>query len=209
VVAGQVTRLFLVSSPPPFVVGATKVSPVLQFQPADAFDNISTAYKGTVTATVTDGPAGGHFLKTVTAKGRNGLVTFKNLALSDAGSYTLHFADLAVPTFSTSVDVGVTVTKGTTTVAAPKVASHYAAGNVIHLKATFKSNAPLTIPFTGTATILGPGNAVLGTGTLNANGTVAIDISGLAAGNYACTLSYPGDGNHTSVSVGGFTLHVA
>ena len=85
--------------------------------------------------------------------------------------------------------------------------SSYIFGQTITLSTTFKSTAAPAVWFTGTATITDQNSDVLGTATLAANGAVKFALTGVVPGTHDCTLSYPGDTNHTATS-SAFTLQV-
>jgi len=173
----------------------------------DQFHNIITTNNSKVTLTIAGGPNGGKLGGTTAITVSKGVATFSKATLSMAGTYTLAAIDSSLA-ITTPVQFMQTITQGVTTVAAPHPSASYAFGQTITLSTTFKSTAPTSVPFTGTASILGQNSQVLGTATLSANGAVKFTLSGIVPGTYTCTISYPGDANHTAITSSSFTLLV-
>ncbi|HEY4328258.1 MAG TPA: FG-GAP-like repeat-containing protein, partial [Phycisphaerae bacterium] len=185
------------------------LKPSLTVDIEDPFGNIintGTDATSTVTLQIVSGP-GGTFggASTLNAKAAKGVATFSSAALSMAGSYSLGVTDaalgLTVPQQFTQ-----TIDPGTTSVAAPHASAAYTFGPTINLSATFKSSAPASIPFTGTASIVDQNSQILGTASLSSNGSIKFALAGIFPGSYQCTVSYPGDANHAAVTSSGFTI---
>ena len=188
------------------VVGVP-LAPAIIAKVEDQFGNVVIAGTSSVTMSIVSAPSGGTLGGTTTVKVSKGVATFSKATLSVAGDYTLALTD-ATLAITTPVQFVQTVTPGITTIIAPHPAPSYKVGQTINLAATFKSSASTSVPFTGTATILGPTAQVLGTATVAANGSVKFALTGLVAGTYLCTLAYPGDVNHTPITSTSFTLLV-
>jgi Bacterial Ig-like domain (group 3) len=198
----------LVSIEPPLSTLVGKpLTPALILKVEDQFGNVFTTDRSKVTLSVVSGPSGGAVGGTATVTVSKGIATFSKATLSTAGNYTLAATDNSLA-ITTPVQFSQTITQAVTTVAAPHPAASYTAGKIIQLTAQFKSSAPNTVAFTGTANILDQGSNVLGTATVAANGSVKFSFTVLVANTYLCTLSYPGDTNHTAITSSTFTLLV-
>jgi uncharacterized repeat protein (TIGR03803 family) len=175
----------------------------------DQFGNVVKGNKSSVVVTSASGPAGGKVAGTVNASISSGTVTFKNVTVSEAGTYTLQVADPTLAGVSNvPVTFGETITPGVTSVAAVKPAKSYVEGKTIVLHTTLKSTAPSTVPYSGTATVTDTNGDVLGNVTVSAKGAVTETITDLAAGTYACALTYAGDVDHSPAGSAGFVLVV-
>jgi large repetitive protein len=64
------------------------------------------------------------------------------------------------------------------------------------------------VPFTGTVTLTDQNSDTLGTATVTAAGAIKLVLTDLAPGTYTCTVSYPGDANHTAVTSPSFKIKV-
>jgi hypothetical protein len=199
-------RLYLVDQPDAAVVGQP-LAPAISAAVQDAFGNAITTDKSKITLAVASGPANGALSGLTTVALKSGAATFGKLALSQAGTYVLTVSD-ADGSIATPLQFTQEVARATTTASKPPVAAKYAFGAAVSFTTAFKSDAPASVPFTGTATLLDADNHSLGTATLAANGQARFKLTGLAPGDYACTVVYPGDGNHTPVATPSFLLHV-
>jgi len=197
-------QLVLVQHPASSVIGAP-VTPAIVADIEDQFGNIITTDHSKVTLTLPSGP--GTLSGTTTVNVTKGIATFSKALLSSIGSYTMILTDSA---FNSPSPVGfaLTVTKGVTVIAIPKVAASYKAGKAITLTSSLKSSAPTSIPFTGAVTIVDQDATNIATGTLSTNGALKFVINNLTAGTYTCTIDYAGDPNHTAIDSDTFTLHV-
>src|SRR6185436_18083992 len=101
-----------------------------------------------------------------------------------------------------------TVTPGTTTAPALKPLAAYNFGPSITLSTTLKSTAPLSFPFSGTASIVDAASNIIGTATVSGTGAVKFVLAGVTASNYTCTLVYGGDATHTAATSSAFSLVV-
>jgi hypothetical protein len=197
-------KLVLTHQPAATVVGAPLATNLI-VEIQDQYDNVITTNKSKVTLTKTSGP--GTLGGTTTVTASKGVATFSKAFLSTAGTYSLSATDSSL-TSNSSVEFAQTITQGVTTIAAPHTAASYAANRAITLSGTFKSSAPTSIPFTGTASIVAQNSDVLGTAVLSANGAVKFVLTSLPANTYVCTITYPGDTNHTAVTSSTFNIVV-
>ena len=201
-------RLVLTQTPAATAVVGAKLS-ALTVVLKDQFGNVVKGNKSSVVVTAASGPAEGKVAGTVSASISSGTVTFKNVTVSEAGTYTLQVADPTLAGVSNvPVTFGETITPGVTSMAAVKPAKSYASGATIVLHTSLKSTAPSTIPYSGTATVTDTGGDVLGTVVVSAKGAVTATITDLAAGTYACALTYAGDVDHSPAGSAGFVLVV-
>ena len=199
-------QLFIQQGPASSLVGLG-LSPVTIVDVQDQFGNLITTDHSEVTIAIDSGPNGATLSGITTLDFANGTATFTGLKLSTAGTYTLSATDatLAMPTVQFSPTV---ITPGTTTIAKPPVAASYTVGKTITLQATLKSSASLTVPFTGTATLLDQLGDTLGTADVAAGGLAKFTLTSIPPGVYTATVVYPGDANHTAASSSAFTLHI-
>jgi hypothetical protein len=191
----------------PVLVGKplTPISVTLE----DQFGNIIKNNKTPVTLSIADGPANGTLKGPTAVHFVNGVATFKNISLSEAGSYTLQLSDGSLPgAGSVPFTLTVNVAQATPAVATPHSAHSYKTAHPISLSITIKSNAPAAIPFTGTASITDQNDNVLATVSIAANGVLHFVIPTLLPGTYVCTVNYPSDANHTAATSEPFTLNV-
>jgi hypothetical protein len=139
----------------------------------------------------------------------NGVATFKNISLSQAGNYTLQLSDGALPgNGSIPFNLTVNIAQAAPAVATPHPAHSYKSGHAISLSITIKSNAPPTVPFTGAATITDQNDNVLATTSISATGVLHFAVSSLLPGVYVCSVNYAGDTNHAAATSDPFTLNV-
>jgi hypothetical protein len=175
----------------------------------DQFGNILKSNNSAVTMVVLNGPANGTVNGTKSVRFKNGMATFKNLWLSQAGSYTLQLSDSTLPGIGgTSSGLSVTVNQAAATIASPHPLRSYKASKSIALSTMLKSNAPAAIPLTGSATITDQNHNVLETATVGAKGALRFLLAGLAPGIYVCNVNYLGDSNHAAATSAAFTLNV-
>jgi hypothetical protein len=201
------SQLVLLHQPLSSVIVGKPLAPAIAVDVQDQYGNIITTNHSTVTLSLANNPAGGMFAGTTTANVSNGVATFGNLSLSQAGVYTLDATDSSLAVI-TPAEFTQTIAQGIVTVAAPPVAAKYLPGNTIALSITVKSSAPTNVPFTGTATITDQNSDVLGSVALTAAGLAKFVLSPLSTGVYFCSVGYPGDSNHTAASSSSFTLNI-
>ena len=200
-------RLVLMSRPAASAVVGTVLNPALVVRDQDQFGNAITSDHSKVTVSVASGP--GKISGVTTATLNNGTATVRGFSLTTAGSDVLQVSDNSLAV-KTQVRFNETVTRGTATVPVPPVAASYPLHTTITLTTTLHSNAPASIPFTGTATVVAQsGGAVLGSAKVSANGQVKFTLNGLAAGAHAVSIRYGGDANHAAGASVAFVLHVS
>ena len=184
-----------------------KLAPDLVVNVVDQFGNVITTDHSAATISIVSGPTTGTIIGTTTVSAKKGVVTFKKLTLPVAGSYSLQVVDASLAD-TTPVLVAQTITQGVTSISGLPTKTTRSFGQTITLTAKCKSTAPSAIPFTGIATLTDSAHHVLGTAALTTNGQAKFALTGVAPGTYLCTVSYPGDINHTPATSSTFTLQV-
>ncbi len=175
----------------------------------DQFGNVIKNNKTPVTLSVASGPVNGTLKGPTSVHFVNGVATFKNISLTQAGTYTLQLSDGSLPgDGSIPFNLTVNLAQATPAIATLHPARSYKSGHPISLGITIKSNAPAAVPFTGIATVIDQNNDVLATASISANGALHFVISSLLSGVYVCSVNYPGDANHAAATSAPFTLNV-
>ncbi len=209
-VAADTTSAHLVVTPAASAVVGHAFSPAIGVQEIDSFGNPVLSDSSKITLGVSAGPAVG-LAGTTVATLKKARASFSKAIPVTAGNYTLSLtcANASVPT----LNFFETVNQAMTTVAVPHVAAAYAFGSTITLTDTFKSNAPSSIPFTGTVAVYDSNNQLAGTFPIAGNGTAKLvlpTINGsevnITAGSHLYLAVYSGDANHTGFTTGTFTL---
>ena len=200
------SRLVLAQQPGDTAVGKS-LAPPFVLNVVDQFGNIITADKSKVTVSILAGPAGGALKGSTSVSFKNGSATFSNLTLSQAGSYTLQAVDGSLA-ITTPIQISQIITPGTTTVTAPKVSASYTFGKSFTLSTTFKSDAPTSIPFTGSAILMDDLGNTITMDDLASNGQAQFNVSTLVPGSHNCVITYAGDANHTAATSSQFTVLV-
>ena len=204
--AGLSAHLVLAGQPADALVGAP-LAPAIRVEVRDDFGILQTANPSQATLSIVSGPAGGALGGSTTVPVRKGIAAFGKITLSAAGTYTLAVSDPALA-ITTPVQFTQIIAQGVSAAAVPHRAASYTFGPAINLSATFKANAPKSVPFTGTADILDQNSHVLATAALTAKGAAKFALPGVVPGTYLCTINYPGDVNHTAFTSSSFTLQV-
>ena len=195
-------QLVLVSRPAASVVVGKALAPAVVVREQDQFGNVITSDHSKVTASVASGP--GRIAGNVTATLNNGSAMLTGLSLTTAGNDTLQVTDTSLAV-KTPVKFNETVTRGTSSV---QVISATGQAHQSIVTAAIHSNAPATVPFTGTATLVESGGQALGSSAVSANGGVRFTLNGLATGTHMVTIHYAGDVNHEATVSAAFALHV-
>jgi hypothetical protein len=199
-------HLVLLQQPTTTIVGKP-LFPALVLNVVDQYNNLVITEKSSATITIESGPPSATLSGTTTIAFRNGAASFSTLKLNQAGAYTLTATDMSLA-INNPVSFNLTVSPATTKVATPRSAT-YSFGQTITLSPVFTSNAPATIPFTGSATLMNASTQLpIGTATLTAAGAARFSFAGLLPGSYPVDLVYPGDNNHTAVTTPNFTLKI-
>jgi hypothetical protein len=150
-----------------------------------------TAAKPTGTVTFLDGTT---TLGTATLAS-NGTAAFTTPSLSvGSHSITAVYSGDGSFTGSSSAVLTQTVNKAATTTTVVSTANSSPFGKAVTFTATMSAVAPGAGTPTGSVTFR-DGNTILGTGTLNNNGTATFTTSSLSVGSHAITVVYAGDGN--------------
>ncbi len=103
------------------------MSPAVTVDVQDQFGNVITANHSTIALSITSGPAGAHFIGNATANFNNGVAKFNNVAISQAGTYTVQATDGALA-IATPILFSQIITQAISTMAAPSVNSSYTFG---------------------------------------------------------------------------------
>jgi hypothetical protein len=85
------------SQPPASTVATGKPLPPIRATLEDQFGNVIKNNRSTVTLSIGSGPAGGAIKGRTTVPFIGGVATFRNIALLQAGSYSLELSDSALP----------------------------------------------------------------------------------------------------------------
>ncbi len=197
-------HLQLVQPADPILVGGT-LSPIV-FEVQDQFGNVITSDTSTVTLGIASGPGGAVLGGTTTVTPVDGVVTFTAIKPSTAGTYTLSATAAALPV-QTPAQFSLDVAQAVTTITRGSMGASFVFGKTISIPTTAKSTVP-SVPFTGSVLLLDANNDVLATAPFPATGSPKFSVTGLVAGTYDCTISYPGDANHTAASTTRFTFKV-
>jgi uncharacterized repeat protein (TIGR03803 family) len=201
-------HLVLTQTPATSAVVGAKLSPLVVVL-KDQFGNIVKGSNSSVVVTETSGPTNGKIVGTLSASIRSGTATFKGISATLAGSYVLAVGDAALVNASNvPLSFAEVIGTGITTIPVIKASRSYTLGKTIVLHTTLQSNAPTSIPYTGTATVTDSAGDVIGTAVVSAKGAVTATITGLAAGTFICTLNYSGDVNHTVAQSASFAIVV-
>ena len=199
-------RLVLLSRPAASVAVGAVLNPALVVRDQDQFGNVITSDHSKVTVSVASGS--GKIAGTTSATLSNGIATVRGFSLSTAGNDVLQVTDNSLA-LKTPVKFNETVTRATATVPTPPVAASYPLNKAIALATTLHSNAPASVPFTGTATVVDQSSGkVLGSAKVSANGQMKLTVNGLAAGAHSVSIHYSGDANHAAGASVAFVLHV-
>ena len=175
----------------------------------DQFGNV-IKNRTPITLALTNSEAAGTVLNGTTKLfTSNGMATFKNLSLSQAGMATITATDSLLANTTASFEI--TATKVLTTMSKPSVSSSYTVGKAFTLSAkTIATVAGSKALWTGPATLVDSHNNVLATeATIGTTGAIKLTVvNGLTAGVYTCHIYYAGDINHTGGSSPTFNLVV-
>ncbi|MEO8337131.1 MAG: Ig-like domain-containing protein [bacterium] len=190
---GAATKLALTTQP----AGGTTASPLTTQPVVELQDVASLRSLDTVSVTVTVASGPGVLSGTTTVPPVNGIVTFTDLRLSAAGTYTLKF-DAAGVTSVTSIAVVVANAPAISMTITAQPAGA-ASGNLLATQPTLQllnANNALAVGSTNpvTVTLQGAGGTLSGTTTVNAvNGVVTFaNLRATGAGTYTLLFSSPG-----------------
>ncbi len=180
------THLAFTSQPGGSTVNAAlSAAPVVAVM--DTFNNIVTAYSGSITLTIATGPGGAVLTGTTTLAASGGLATFNGLSLNKAGTYTLQASsDPLTPATSNSFVIG----KATATVTLGSLSQTY--------DGTAKSATATTNPLSLTVVFTYSPATPLNAGSYVVTGTVSdADYQGSATGTLVIakanqTIDFPG-----------------
>ncbi len=197
-------HLGLVQQPAATVAGQTLLpTPVVAVE--DEYGNIVTTSSAKISLAWTAAPSDPTIFGSSTVSTTGGKATFANIALPKADTYTV---SATASGFQSTTLFTQTVNLATSAVSSCSVASSYTYGQAATISATLTSNAPTTVPFSGTATVVDQSDNVLGSVSVAANGAIKFALTGLAAGTRTCTIQYAGDTNHTTAASAPFTLKI-
>ena len=197
-------HLGLVQQPAATVAGQTLLpTPVVAVE--DEYGNIVTTSIAKISLAWTAAPSDPTIFGSSTVSTTGGKATFANIALPKADTYTV---SATASGFQSTTLFTQTVNLATSAVSSCSVASSYTYGQAATISATLTSNAPTTVPFSGTATVVDQSDNVLGSVSVAANGAIKFALTGLAAGTRTCTIQYAGDTNHTTAASAPFTLKI-
>jgi len=175
----------------------------------DQFGNLIKTLNAGVSLIVADGPDNATINGPQSIHFAHGTATFKKIWIAPAGDYSVQLSAPTLPSAaSLSAPISLTVTPATSFFLPPHPLHAYKSPAPISLKVTLKSNAPAIVPFIGTATLTDQNNNLLGSAAVSSHGNMTFLLAPLSPGLYTCTLSYPGDPNHTPAALQPVTLNV-
>jgi hypothetical protein len=195
-------QLHLVQQPAPALVGSPLSPIVVSIQ--DQYGNLLASDHSQVALAIASGPDGATLTGNSAISFANGAATFSTIQLSTAGAYTLSLTDGALAPLQFSQEVAQAITS----IKPSRVSRAYSFGKPIRISAAFKSTGPASLAFTGSAVLLDQAENVLATVSFDNKPTLNFSLDNLAPGDYTCTISYPGDANHSSAATSPFTFRV-
>ena len=193
---GASNQLVITGPPSATQTAGVTFSPGVSVSAKDAANALLTAFTGTVTVSVSSGPAGATLGGTTSVNAVGGVATFSALRLTKAGTYTLRFASTGLASVITaSFTVGAAPAK---TIAADSGnAQTGTAGAALAQKLVVLVTDSLGNPVSGTAVmwaVASGGGSIDSTATVtNAAGRTRVKLTlGLTAGSNSATATSTG-----------------
>jgi hypothetical protein len=199
------THLVITQTPTTAVAGEILTGPLI-VELEDPYGNLVSGHPSRVSVAIASGPTGAVLKGYTAGELVDGVIRFKNLSLTESGAYSLEITDPKVSSL-TPVTFAETVTPAATAIPAIHPVSAVV-GKSIAVAVHLTSGAGGAIPYSGSLTLTDQDGTVLGTATVEKNGTAKFLLTGLAAGTYLCTMDYSGDANHESAASAAFALNV-
>ncbi len=190
-ISQETEKLVLTQATTGSTLVATTVAPYV-VTVEDQYGNVVTTDNSKITLHV------GETGKTFTAQASKGVAKFSGIKFATAQNYTLQFSQ--APILANAFQFSQTINPGATFISSNKLPLSLTPGQPLGGTVTFKSNAPTSVPFTGTVTLMVNGTQAE-MGTITSAGTVKFaNIDDFPQGVSTLTLTYSGDVNHTGTT---------